>query len=326
MGTTWEQFMVVQPLVAKMLTNSIKKNRISHAYLFEGSKGTGKLDAALQLTKSVFCEQRNGYEPCQLCRNCRRIMSGNHPNVHIVKPEGTSIKKQQVQTLQEEFAKTGVESNQKVYIIEHADRMTTTAANTLLKFLEEPHTGTMAILLTENSHKILNTILSRCQTLTFQPLVKHAMVMKLEEKGISKPFALTVAQLTNNIQEAEELCNDEWFAQARTLVIKLCEALGDASSLFFVQEKWLKHFTDKEQIQIGLDLLLLIYKDLLYVQLNETENITFIDQQSLFETFSYSQKRIVSALSNILEAKNRLNANVNVQLTFEQLVLRLQEG
>lgn len=327
MAKTWEQLRMMQPIAGKMLTNSIVKQRLSHAYLLEGPKGTGKLETALQIAKSVFCSQRDGFEPCQACSNCRRIESGNHPNVYTVKPDGLSIKKQQIQDLQEEFSKTGLESNKKVYIIEHAERMTANAANTLLKFLEEPKSETTAVLLTEQSQQILDTILSRCQILTFLPLQKDLLIEQLKEQGASLSLASTAAQLTNNLEEALSFCNEEWFAQARTLVIKLCEALGkEASSLFFVQEKWIKHFAEKEQLQMGLDMLLLIYKDLLYVQLGEGEKVVFQDQRALLESLSYSQKRMISALSYILEAKNKLNANVSLPLVLEQLVLRLQEG
>ncbi|MFB9758734.1 DNA polymerase III subunit delta' [Ectobacillus funiculus] len=327
MAKTWEQLRMMQPIAGKMLTNSIVKQRLSHAYLLEGPKGTGKLETALQIAKSVFCSQRERFEPCLACNNCRRIESGNHPNVYIVKPDGLSIKKQQIQDLQEEFSKTGLESNKKVYIIEHAERMTANAANTLLKFLEEPKSETTAVLLTEQVQQILDTILSRCQILTFLPLQKNLLIEQLKERGASLSLAGTAAQLTNNLEEALSFCNEEWFAQARTLVIKLCEALGkETSSLFFVQEKWIKHFVEKEQLQMGLDMLLLIYKDLLYVQLGEGEKVVFQDQRALLESLSYSQKRMISALSYILEAKNKLNANVSLPLVLEQLVLRLQEG
>ena len=111
----------------KMLMNSIAKERISHAYLLEGGKGTGKFATAIQMAKSFLCSERNGVEPCHVCTNCKRIDSGNHPNLHIVKPDGLSIKKQQIHDLQEEFSKTGLEANKKIYIIEHADRMTANA-------------------------------------------------------------------------------------------------------------------------------------------------------------------------------------------------------
>ena len=76
----------------KMLMNSIAKERISHAYLLEGGKGTGKFATAIQMAKSFLCSERNGVEPCHVCTNCKRIDSGNHPNLHIVKPDGLSIK------------------------------------------------------------------------------------------------------------------------------------------------------------------------------------------------------------------------------------------
>ena len=88
------------------------------------------------LAKSLFClSLLEGCKPCEECTNCRRINHGNHPDIHVVEPDGMSIKKGQIQLLQEEFAKTGVESRQKLYMIIHADRMTVNAANSLLKFL-----------------------------------------------------------------------------------------------------------------------------------------------------------------------------------------------
>jgi DNA polymerase-3 subunit delta' len=133
---TWAEMETIQPLVTKMLTNGLKRDRISHAYLFQGSKGTGKRALSTLLTKSLFCKSTKSYEPCQTCTDCQRIDSGNHPDVHWISPEGQSIKKEQILHLQKEFTYTGLESNQKVYVINYADRMTTNAANRLLKFLE----------------------------------------------------------------------------------------------------------------------------------------------------------------------------------------------
>lgn len=112
MAISWKEMTEQQPRVMRLLHNSIEKKRLSHAYLFEGKKGTGKLDAALLLAKSFFCLEA-GTEPCGECRNCKRIASGNHPDLHVVQPDGLSIKKAQIQSLQEEFSKTGLESHKK---------------------------------------------------------------------------------------------------------------------------------------------------------------------------------------------------------------------
>ncbi len=95
----------IQPIGVKMLMNSIAKERISHAYLLEGGKGTGKFATAIQMAKSFLCSERNGVEPCHVCTNCKRIDSGNHPNLHIVKPDGLSIKSSKFMIYKKSFQK-----------------------------------------------------------------------------------------------------------------------------------------------------------------------------------------------------------------------------
>lgn len=319
-----------QPTVARIVTNSLQRNRIAHAYLLDGMKGTGKKEVSYLFAKSLLCRNRNGVDPCQSCSNCKRIDSRNHPDVHVLEPDGNSIKKQQIQFLQEEFTKTGLESKRKIYIIEHADKMTTNAANSLLKFLEEPNQETFAFLLTENVHQMLNTIISRCQPLSFRALTSTRLVDKLVEEGFSIPLARTVSHLTNSLEEAVELCRDDWFALARNLVIKLYEALftRQQQSLLFIQEKWMPHFQERKQLEIGLDLMLFIYKDMLYAQVDKGDEFVFTDEKEQIKKFALqtTQQRVTEHLSYILQSKSRLASNVNPHLLMERLVLNLQEG
>lgn len=332
LGKTWENLEAYQPKILKMIGNSILKHRVAHAYLFEGSRGTGKKDVSILFAQSLFCTNRssNEYIPCNGCLNCRRISSRNHPDVHIVEPDGQSIKKGQIQLLQEEFTKTAVESNQKVYIIEHADKMTANAANSLLKFLEEPPKQTVAILLTENYRRLLDTIISRCQVLSFQSLLPGVLVNKLLEEGVPEYLAILVAQLTNNLNDAVDLSKSDWFVQARKIVLQLYEVLNNHSgqALILIQDKWLQHFIDKEQIGLGLDLLLLLYKDLLQVQIGEERNVVYNDNIDHLKQLALqtSQRHICEQMSAILEAKGRLSTNMNTHLLMEQVVLKLQEG
>ena len=152
--------------------------------------------------------------------------------------------------------------------------MTTNAANSLLKFLEEPNSETTAILITEQVQQILPTILSRCQIVSFQPFSMNHLEKKLIEEGISPSTAPLLANLTNDLNEAIQLDRDEWFAQARKIVLKLYEVLGKGSLFAMVelQEDWYNHFKEKNQIDRGLDLLLFIYKDLLTLQLGRDNN------------------------------------------------------
>jgi len=331
LGKTWDQLEELQPTVLKMLKNSLVKNRVAHAYLFEGMRGTGKKEVGLLFTKALFCESlMDGYKPCEECNNCRRINSGNHPDVHIVEPDGLSIKVDQIRNLQAEFSKKGVESLKKVYLISHADKMSVSASNSLLKFLEEPSPGTVAFLLTEQQQQILPTILSRCQILAFHPLAPQLMVKQLVENGIEPVNAPLLAQLTNNLDEAIKLNVDEWFAQAQKIVVKLFEVLkkNPLEAMVTLQGDWFLHFKEKEQIQRGLDLLLLIFKDLLYIQLDKEEQIVFIQESERLKQFALktSGRRLSDQMSAILDAKRKLQANMNPQLMMEQLVLKLQEG
>jgi len=328
---TWDQLEELQPTVLKMLKNSLLKHRVAHAYLFEGIRGTGKKEIALLITKALFCDSLiEGFKPCETCHNCRRINSGNHPDVHKVEPDGLSIKKQQIQNLQEEFSKKGVESSRKVYMISDADKMSVSAANSLLKFLEEPNSQTNAFLLTEQPQQLLPTILSRCQILSFKPLSPVAMINQLIENGVNSMKAPLLAQLTNNPDEAYELNVDDWFAQAQKIVLKLYEVLKKSplEAMVTLQGDWFSHFKEKEQINLGLDLLLLIFKDLLYIQLDKQEQIVFKAESDRLRQYALetSGRRLSDQMSAILEAKRKLAANMNPQLMMEELVLNLQEG
>ncbi|MGG4490344.1 DNA polymerase III subunit delta' [Metabacillus idriensis] len=328
--STWNQLADYQPKVLKLLGNSLEKNRLAHAYLFEGRKGTGKKEISLLLARSFFCENTEDFRPCETCRNCKRIHSGNHPDVHLVEPDGLSIKKWQIQDLQGEFTKTGVESSKKLYIISHADKMTANAANSLLKFLEEPNANTMAILMTEQVHQILNTILSRCQTLTFMPLPVSAIEKELLKQEVSPNYAKLAARMTNNVEKALELSRDDWFAQARLVVIKLYEVISKRNGQAFVQvqTQWMPFFAEKEQQDMGYDLLLYLYKDILSIQIGNTDHVIYQDLLPQLEqhAIQVSRQMVLEKITSILEAKKRLQMNVSPQLLMEQLVLSLQEG
>lgn len=330
MSLTWDELDKVQPLATRVFKNSLMKDRVAHAYLLEGEHGTGKKDASILFAKSLFClELKDDTTPCDQCINCKRINQSNHPDVHFIEPDGLSIKKEQIRNLQQEFSKSGVESRRKLYTIVHADRMTNNAANSLLKFLEEPNVQTTAILITEQIHRIIPTILSRCQVVSFKPLSPISFIERLIEEGVSSTNAPLLAHLTNNIQEAIELNDDEWFAQARKLVLKLYEVLKKDALFAMVelQEDWYNHFKERNQLDRGLDLLLFIYKDLLAIQMDKQELI-YPEQRSSFEmdALQLSASKIAERMSDILEAKRKLSANMNSQLLMEQLVLKLQGG
>lgn len=327
---TWNKLAQTQEKVVKIITNSIRKDRISHAYLFDGPKGTGKRKIALQLAKTFFCENKLDQDACEVCPDCKRINSGNHPDVHIIEPDGQTIKIEQIRHLKKEFSYRGMESVRKFYIIEDAEKMTVSAANGLLKFLEEPDGQSIAVLTTAEVHRILSTILSRTQILSFVPLTPLQLVESLENNGVSKPLSKLLGQLTNDLEEAYYLYHEDWIAQARGIVIQLGEEVCTRPHqvMLTLQESWFTHFKEKNQLNLGLDILLLWYRDVLRTLLANEDQLVFVDQIDKLERHALksSQRKVSQHMADILEAKRRLNANVNPQLLMEQLMLRLQEG
>lgn len=326
---TWNEIMEVQPLAGKILTNSMRRGRISHAYLITGERGTGKASIAQQFAKSIFCNHKDGVEPCHQCHECKRIGSGNHPDLHWIEPEGQSIKKEQIDHLQKEFTYSGLESNKKMYVVKQAETLTLNAANRILKFLEEPNRETTAILLTGNSQTIIPTIRSRCQVLDLAPLNPIQFQQQLINYGISEANAKLFSAMTNNIDEAARWNEDEWFARARKLMVQLIEKFVEKPDdvFLFIHSQWLPHFKERDELEYGMDLLLLAFKDILMSHIGYDEAIVAFGKSSeKLESFmlAFAKEDILEILQAILEAKQKLKQNVHPTLVMEQLALHIQ--
>ncbi|MBO8164853.1 MAG: DNA polymerase III subunit delta' [Brevibacillus sp.] len=325
---TWSEI-TEQPRVTKLLAASLKNDRLAHAYLFTGPRGTGKKRIALHLAKALFCREYP-CDACGRCVNCQRIAAGNHPDVYVIAPDGASIKIDQIRTLQKEMAMRSMESVHKVYVIEHVDKMTVQAANSLLKFLEEPPKGVVAVLLTENSHALLPTILSRCQIIPFSPLPAEVLAARLTDEGIPAGLAHLACQITTHLDEAREMSQSDWFAQLRNEVIQLVQDLKQRGSyaLYSIQELFNKNERLKEELPLFLDMLILWLRDVLHVQAGRRAQLTYRDQQDLLERQAYvwTQAELIQGIGLAMDTRNRIERNANPQLALERLVLRLQGG
>lgn len=316
-----------QPLVLKRIEQAIKKNRVAHAYLFDGKKGSGKKEMALLFAQMLLCTGAGN--PCAACNECMRVLHRNHPDVHLIETDGSAIKIEQVRHLQKEFQYRGVEAQQKIYIIDQVETLTTQAANSLLKFLEEPYAGTIAILLTEQKQRILPTIISRCQEVKFAPPPLRLLIDTLSP-SYGEALAVLASHIKPDMEEATMLCQSDWFADLRGIVIQLTEELQYSSlqKLFIVQDKWLAIAKEKELFDIGLEMLLLWYKDVLFCKLNLEHQYIYQDQLDKLkaQAANISVGQVTKSLEDILEAKKRIYSNVNTQLLLEQVMLGLWEG
>lgn len=319
-----------QRVVVERLIASFQKKRVGHAYMFDGERGTGKEEVALLFARILLCTNSNASIPCNICSSCQRVLSGNHPNLTILRPEGQTIKKEQMDNLILEMTKKGYEQGRKIYIISQADRMNNSSANALLKYLEEPDGAVTAILLTDSYQSILPTIRSRCQRISFLPPSREKIMLELEEKGITTSMAATVTLVTANADEAFQLAQDEGFAHMRKTVLKLIEASNKNvhEALLFIQSDWIRLFKDREETDRGLDLLLYACRDIAASKAGLQSIRAYPDQSAYFDqlgmAMTYSQLSIM--MESVLQAKRHLYSNMNRTLLMEQLVLNVQEG
>lgn len=330
MKRTIEELTTLQPVVMKQLQAIVEKDRLAHAYIFDGEKGTGKRDIVSFFIKLLLCENMTKNVPCETCRNCRRVDSGNHPNIQQIEPEGQFIKIDQVRDLIAEMKMTGVEEGKKIYVIHHADRLNVSSANMLLKFLEEPEGHVVALLLTEQIQGILPTIRSRCQHVKFAKAPRPTLVQALIEQGITNSMAATVSMLTNEFDTAYALANDEQFVLARKTVLKSIETVHQNvhEALLLVHDEWLPLFKEKEEMEQALDLLLFAYRDMVAIKANQQATCTYPDMYQRFNDMALhmTYERLSLQMQSVLHARAALNRNMNRTLLMEQLMLNLQEG
>ncbi len=174
---------VGQEHVVKTLTNSIGSNNISHAYLFSGPRGSGKTTIARLFAKAINCQDRKDFEPCNKCSSCTEIMAGNSIDlIEIDAASHTGV--DDVRQLIEGIKFSPVKSKYKIFIIDECHQLSKAASNALLKTLEEPPSHAIFLLATTEAHKMIPTILSRCQRFDFKKLQPAEIIKKLN--SISK--------------------------------------------------------------------------------------------------------------------------------------------
>ncbi|WP_338824454.1 hypothetical protein MHOCP_00440 [Moorella humiferrea] len=149
----------------RQLQQALKKGKVAHAYLFTGGDEEARIELAEYLAAVLNCREPSGEEPCGCCRSCRQMAGGNHPDFHLVRPQGATLKIEQIRELERRLALRSFQGGARVAVLVGAETMTEAAANCLLKTLEEPPQGAYLILLAKRPDLLPATIRSRCQEL-----------------------------------------------------------------------------------------------------------------------------------------------------------------
>ena len=174
-----------QKHIFEYIDKTISKNKkVSHAYLIETNgyeKGIEFIKEFLKILLNTNCDDKE-----EITRINYEIDNDIYPDIRYIYPDGNYIKKEQLLSLEKDFSKKSINDNLSIYVINEADRLNDSSANTILKFLEEPKENIIAVLVTNNRYRVLDTILSRCQILSLKASKKSIVYSEEIEKFISK--------------------------------------------------------------------------------------------------------------------------------------------
>jgi len=313
------------------MKNAIQYGKVSHSYIINGEKGSGKKMLAGIFAQTLQC-QAKGLEPCMECQSCKQAMSLNQPDIIRVtheKPNSISVEDIRAQ-LNGDIMIRPYSSRYKIYIVDEAEKLTVQAQNALLKTIEEPPVYAVIILLTTNAGMLLPTIQSRCVKLELKPVssdkVKKYLMEQLEIPEYRADICTAFAQ--GNIGKARRLALSESFAEMLEHVLRLVKYISEMEITDLIDD--LKRIdTYKMEINDYLDLLTVWYRDvLLFKATRDADSLIFSDEMnSIREKASKSSyEGLEITIKAIEKAKVRLNANVNFDMALELLLLTMKEN
>jgi DNA polymerase-3 subunit delta' len=305
-----------------VLRRSISMQRVAHAYLFSGIEGCGKKKSALAFVQAVFCGKD---EACGVCPSCKKLASGQHPDLHILEPDGAFIKIDQIRELQKELSYRPFEAPKKACIIDGAEKLNLSSGNALLKTLEEPPGDALMILIAPEPSAVLQTILSRCQPLSFQPLSAELIEGRLLRDLFPVETARVAATLSGgSLAKGMAIATDGvlegrgGFLQ-RVVGLKLTEI----APLLAAAEEFA---ADKEALPGLLELLLSFLRDMLIYR-STPDALANADLEQLIaaESARCSEGRTMELIEQLVALRRMLARNVNARLALEVFFMRFAQ-
>ncbi len=321
-----------QEQIKDHLTHTIEQGKISHAYVINGERFSGKEFIASVFAMALQCEHPDGVEPCQQCHSCKQALSGNQPDIiRVTHEKPNTIGVDDIRTqINTDIAIKPYSSPRKIYIIQEGEKMTAQAQNALLKTLEEPPAYAVILILTTNMDALLPTILSRCVVLNMKP-VRDDLVKKylMEELQIPDYKAnVCVAFARGNLGKARQLASSEEFDHIKEEAVSMLKYVQDMEiNEMLAAIKKIQEY--KFDVEDYLDILAIWYRDvLLFKATNDANHLIFKEEIQYIKKCAdrCAYEGIEDILKALDKAKSRLKANVNFELTMELLLMAIKEN
>ena len=339
--------LIAQHQPVQILNAILRKGAIPHAFLFTGTEGVGKRTAALAFAMALNCAgdrvslsgEPAGSNPsgaiastaisaCGVCRSCRKIESGNHPDFISLHPQGPFIRIDQIRELCRVLSMKPYEADYRTVVISDAHCMNPEAGNALLKMLEEPPDRTILILTAATTADLLPTIVSRCRHIRFHPFPIPRLARELiHMHGMDPVSAHTLAVMAGgSLSKVEELLRNNW-VNRRKWLLQGCEILSPAGGdeyppRIFAAASML--FSNKDLTVDALEILKTVYRDVLIYRY-QPENLLNPDAERRIAGAAEAMEEdaVIAAVRAIDRAQDRIRANANVRLALEALFLTL---
>ncbi len=317
--------------IVKHFKSSIELGKVSHAYILNGEKGSGKKTLAAVVAKSLQCEAGEP-DPCGTCKSCLQAESGNQPDIIWVNHEKTNvISVDEIRTqILNDISLMPYSSRYKIYIVPDAQLMNQQAQNAILKTLEEPPEYAIIMLLTNNIDKFLPTIISRCIVLNFRPVEPlHMMDYLMAQIGVDKEkarFCTDFAQ--GNLGKAVRLAISPDYNEIKEDSLRLLRRIQDMDMEDIIQAvrnmgKYKLDITDY------IDIMTMWFRDILMVKIaNSPNKLIFKDEFSIMkkQASHVSYEGLEEILQALDKLKIRLEANVNFDIAMELMLLTVKEN
>lgn len=312
--------------IKKYFKKAIEADKLSHSYIFEGPRGTGKKTMALALAKMLLCQGEQ--KPCGKCKACTLAEADTHPDIIKVEKDTRTTK---IDTIRDHLVKSmdvkPYQGPYKIIIVTEADTVTVEGQNAMLKTIEEPPSYGIVILITENLAKLLPTIKSRCIHLRFNPLSQAEVMDYLDHYDLSASQKEIYAQFAEgSIGTTKKLIEDENFLEDRKKSINYLLDLqkADLMKLYDIQKAICE---DKEFIISLLEFWLLWYRDLAILKATGEGNLYYLDYK--IHLLDMSSKLTYNTIDKhirlIKDATIQINQNIYTTFVIENLLLKLKE-
>lgn len=305
-----------QPIFYRLIQNEFASQKIPHAFILVGNNTERPLQF---LAMSLICQDTLA---CEKCQDCLKVKNNQYADIITIDGQNESIKKRHIEHIQEEFKKTAIEGQNKIYIIKNIENSTKEAMNSLLKMLEEPIEGIYSIFTTKNMNKVLPTIQSRCQVIEIKPDSQIELHKQLIADGIELEKANLLCQLCQDFDEAC-LLNNERFDYILLQAVNFIEDLFQMRQNLIIntQTNMLMNYKEKDDIKLFLNLIVIALKDMFHVKHNQP--IQFVDHFELFNSLQFDNDDIIKKIELVLETIYLIDTNANLPLLMDSLMYRL---